>query len=107
MVGQGIVQGHQRIRLSFTDDHTRLKGHGKDTSGVLGEKWKKVLISACPDEWLAAPVAATIHAEAVPGLVCLGTHGGVCMYMQAAVKPGEHVCSFCGLVNGEFFGAGP
>lgn len=25
------------------------------------------------------------------------------MYTQAAVKPGEHVCSLCGLVNGEVF----
>lgn len=31
----------------------------------------------------------------------------LCMYAQAAVKPGEHVCSFCGLVTAEFFGAGP
>lgn len=35
-----------------------------------------MLILARPDERLAAPVEATIHAEAVPGLVCLGTHGG-------------------------------
>lgn len=93
MVGQGIVQGHQRIRLSFTDDHTRLKGHGKDTSGVLGEKWKKALISACPDEWLAAPVEATIHAEAVPGLVCLSTHGGA-LHVHAGSCETRRTCLF-------------
>lgn len=31
----------------------------------------------------------------------------LCMYTQAAVKPGEHVCLFRGLVTAEFWGAGP
>lgn len=79
----------------------------KTAQEVWGGEWKAALISACPDEWLAAPVEATTRAEAVPALLASVHTEKLCRHMQAAVKPGEHVCSFCGLVNGEFFGAGP